>query len=666
MFKQFIKALFGRNQEPAAAGGNGSPPAVIPSSGGEELITVFDAYGREVQITRSDWRDKVFMPNLEKNWNNADQLYSLIVSGLNDGFGSDLLPAAQRLLEIDGNEERSHTVLSIVLMKSNDLDKAEATLRAGMAKVGETGTLLTNLAKVFAERGDQLRADETLWQAVQADPNQENGLLWWASVQRERDGDAGYLQALRTAAALPGSWRAQLWLARHCLGEQDVSAARALYQEVLASGLYDGGALMMMSGDLGNSGQIQLILELIAPAYDERKHDPMAGLNLLRACQQLGKLDEGEALLARMYGLSLAPLKQHLDQFTHHFQEMRKGEVHGTPINEAELKIDTIALNQPIWQYGLSNPDWFFAQKDESAPGIGFFALSKIVDAASTAEEQREDDVGRLTRAIPLYLAEAAHYWSDYTSSCYFQIVEGGGPVVSGAAVDGNPLFDIVPSEMKYFVTGEISGTAEGADAEWRVSLHLWNCSTRTKQATESGAAKQSELGALVLSLEERLLLMVGLAREQAFDEFYLRPTPEVIGLYLTELGQAFMLTLLANNMVPKDRMWGERAMLDWPLNMALQWPGVDVLKVMYISGLGKAVGYQSDVLPEYKERSLQLLRDASAVQSPAARLAPIVWKAFGMSDDLQAHVQSLPHDTHPAYVAWLDRLVGSNKTPPG
>ena len=32
---------------------------------------------------------------------------------------------------------------------------AEATLRVGMAKAGETAILLTNLAKVFGERGDE-------------------------------------------------------------------------------------------------------------------------------------------------------------------------------------------------------------------------------------------------------------------------------------------------------------------------------------------------------------------------------------------------------------------------------------------------------------------------------------------------------------------------------
>jgi hypothetical protein len=563
------------------------------------------------------------------------------------------------LLEIDAVPERSHTILSIVLMRNDQLDAAESTLRAGMAKAGKTGTLLTNLAKVFSQRGDEARANETLWQAVLADPNQDNGLLWWAAIQRESDGEVGYLQALRTAAALPGSWRAQLWLARHHLQNNDVEAARALYADVLACGLFDGSSLMMISGDLGNSGHNPLILELIGPNFDERKHNPMAGLNLLRACQELGKVDEGEALLARMYALGIAPIKQHLDQFAQAFQQMRKQAAKGTPVDVASLKVTTIALNQPIWHYGLRNADWLFSQKVQGEPEIGFFALSKITDdSTERAESQREDDLGRFTRAIPLYLAEAVHYWTDYAASSYIMIVEGGGPVVAGGETDGNALFDIVSDRMKYFVTGEIGCTGDGDGAQWRIYLSLWDCSTRVKQASESGKATTAELGDLVLALEERLLTRIGLRRQQPQDGFYQRPTAEVMPAYLTELGQALMLTLLANNHMPKSAMWGERAMLDWPLTMALHWPTVDVPKLMYISGLGKALDYQSDVLPEYKERSLQLLREANQANSPAARLAPLVWRAFGMTKELHAHKQE-PADASPAYRTWLERAAG-------
>lgn len=63
--------------------------------------------------------------------------------------------------------------------------------------------------------------------------------------------------------------------------------------------------------------------------------------------------------------------------------------------------------------------------------------------------------------------------------------------------------------------------------------------------------------------------------------------------------------------------------MLEWPLNMALQWPQVETAKLMYISGLGKALDYKSDILAEYKRRSLELLSELEQANSPAWRMAP-------------------------------------------
>jgi hypothetical protein len=236
-------------------------------------------------------------------------------------------------------------------------------------------------------------------------------LLWWASIKQEREGEAGYVAGLRTVAALPGSWRAQLWLARYHLEHNNVAAARALYDEVLAGGRYDGSSLMMISGDLGRNGEITLLVELIAPVYDEHRHDPMAGINLLRAYQELGNPDEGEKLLSRMYALDYPPLKQYLDESARAFQKMREQHAQGTPTDPGEVEINTLALTQPVWQYGLCNADWLFGQKPQEANTVGFFVLSKIDDDPTPSESQREDDLGRLTRAIPLYLAEATHYW---------------------------------------------------------------------------------------------------------------------------------------------------------------------------------------------------------------------------------------------------------------
>ena len=651
MFKRLLSVISGKKtaEQPTA-------PATEPTSD-DQLIVAYDAYGREMQIPRSEWRYKIFLPSLDEKRDDAAGLYQAIINGLNDGFAADLIPAAARLVAIDDIPERSHTIQGIVLMQNGDLSAAESTLRAGIAKAGETGTLLTYLAKVFAERGEEERADHTLWQAIQADPNQDNGLLWWVSIQQERGGDDAYLAALNRAAALPGSWRAQLWLARYHLQHNDADAARALYQHVLADGRYDENALMMVTGDLGNSGQIPLMIELVAPVYNEQRHDPMAGINLLRAWQALGNADEGEKLLERLYALGYAPLKQHLDEFTRAFQEMRQQAASGVPADPAQMQISTLALTQPVWHYGLCNANWLFSQKPQKAPIVGFFAWSKITDVEQQGESQREDDIGRLTRAIPIYFAEAVHYRSDYASRFYVQVAEGAGPVLMGGELDGNDLFDIVPPEMQYFVTGAMGCSGEGDRREWQISLSLWDCATRAKKSTESTRVTQAQLGAQVLELEQRLLAQTGLPRAESFDAFWRRPSLEAIEIYLGELAQAFTLTMVANKITPHAAMWGERSMLEWPLQMALQWPEIDTPKLMYLSGLGKAFDYRSGILNEFQRRTLELLREAENSSSPTARLAPLVWKIFGMEDELCAHLENLPEGTDTAYRAWLERV---------
>ncbi|WP_172203095.1 lipopolysaccharide assembly protein LapB [Niveibacterium sp. COAC-50] len=651
MFKRLLSALTGKkNAAPTTQ--ETTPADASPAE--EQLITVYDAYGRELKITRNEWREKMLLPNLEKQWNNADELYRLILTALDDGFAADVVAASRRLTEIDGTPERAFTIQGIVLLKTGQLDAAEAAFKTGVQKVGETATLLTNLAKVQAERGAHEQAEALLWQALLKDPNMENGLLWWAAIHVDREGDAGHLRALQAVADLPGSWRAQLWIARHHLDAKELDSARRLYEEVLAGGQFDAQSLMMISGDLGNHGHIELMLDLLGPVFDAEKHDPRAGLNLLQACVHLARVNDGEALLARLYALNLAPYKQHLDRFANELQNIKTAQTASKPIDTDQLKTTTVAITQPIWQYGLQQPDWLLHQKPDDAPQIGFFALAKVDSASNAAEEQREDDVGRYTRAIPLYLAESAHYWTDFAAATYVLAVDGGGPIVFSEELNVEGLFDIVPSQTAWLVTGKIGNQGDA----WQISLTLWDCATRTHHVTEEATATRAEIGDAVRHLEQKILAHVGRKRETPLDAFYRRPPADALAPYLTELGQLFMLTLVANNIAPKSGLWGERNMLDWPLNMALHWPSAEVPKLMYLSGLAKAKEYGSDVLPEYKARTLQLLKDATHANSVASDLAPLVWRIFGMDEEFNQSHTMRQGESDGRYRAWLERVA--------
>jgi tetratricopeptide (TPR) repeat protein len=648
MLKRLLAALKGKKVPP--------PAYMQTQAPAEDPISAYDEYGRQVTIGREDWRQKVLLPQLRKQWNDPDALCGTLIPALNDGFAPDLVDAARRLVEIDADPERSHTLLGIVLLKTGQPAESRAVIEAGIAKVGRSGVLLTNLAKAVFEESGQEAAMRVLWQAVEQDPNLENGLMWWMAAERDRGGDAAYLQALRRVAVLPGSWRAQLWLARHALETGDVDAAVGYYHEVLASGGTTRDALLMISGDLGNHGRADLALALVEPVYDPTLHGPQAGMNLLLAMHQAGDFTRGEALLSRLYALDLPPYKVQLDQAAAAFQQLRQAHSPSTRI-EGEVHISLREFTRPIWHGGLGDPVWLFAEKAQDAPRIGFSAFAMLGSNATHAESQREDDIGRLTRAIPLYLAESAHYWTGLAASTLLPVA-AGAPVVFGAA-EGPELFDRLPDTLRWYVSGEITCPAEES-GQHAIALHLWNRASRERVATENETCRLQDIGAAVLRLEQALLRHLDDVRTRPLDEFYRRPSLPAMNAYLAGLGQSLVLTLVVNGVGGKSSLWGERAMLDWPLNMSLQSDEGEVARVMYLAGLGKAKDYGSDVLPEFAKRTMRLIQEA-APGSPSERLAPVAWAAFDMDAELAAYRAALPSAVEAPYRAWLEGLIAAS-----
>ena len=101
------------------------------------MIKVFDAYGREMFITKEVWRTKVLPGTLKSNWNNAEQLAGIVIGSMNDGFFADVLAAAEQLYRIDPIPARGACAYGIVLMKNNRLDDAEKVFRDHIEKHGE-------------------------------------------------------------------------------------------------------------------------------------------------------------------------------------------------------------------------------------------------------------------------------------------------------------------------------------------------------------------------------------------------------------------------------------------------------------------------------------------------------------------------------------------------
>jgi tetratricopeptide (TPR) repeat protein len=275
-------------------------------------IVVYDKEGKPFTLERSVFAAKVLPKEFEAAFNDPERLYGAVVTALNDQFFFEALAPAQRLLEIDPRKERATTILGIALLKTGKLEEAGKLLSEFLVRE-KSGVVMTNLAKVRAEQGKKSEANKLLREALSVDPNMDNALEWYVAIARDERGESGYLDALRQIAREPGSWRAQLWLARDFLRHGDSQGALQIYRQVLASKLIPGDGLMMITGDLGNHGLIKEMVELILPIYDENRHDILAGRNLLQACVELGLKSKGLELCDRLLKLERFDYKVWLD-----------------------------------------------------------------------------------------------------------------------------------------------------------------------------------------------------------------------------------------------------------------------------------------------------------------------------------------------------------------
>jgi hypothetical protein len=107
-----------------------------------ELVRVYDSYGRELAITRHEWRDKVLLENLEAARQDPDHLYDMIVSALHDGFIADVLPYVEQLRRIDPTSARSATLLGVVYLQLHRPNDAERVLTEQVQQHGEDSYVL--------------------------------------------------------------------------------------------------------------------------------------------------------------------------------------------------------------------------------------------------------------------------------------------------------------------------------------------------------------------------------------------------------------------------------------------------------------------------------------------------------------------------------------------
>lgn len=615
-----------------------------------KMMNIIDQNGRRIQITMDEWREKVLPIALKNHWDNANLLYNDILKAIQNNFISDVEEAAIHLKEIDTIKERGYNTLAILYLKNKEFNKANELLLEYLANNPKTGTILTNLAKSYYGKDEKEKAMEILWEGLTINPNQNNGLPWYASICKDRDGIDGYIDALRRASEIKGSWLPQFLLARHELNEKNIESAKEFLKIALSQGHVTQETLLVISGELGAKGYSKELIELVEPVYDFNKNDIRVGLNLLQAYLQNKEIEKGENLLNKLMMLERPDLKNALLKISNKFDKLKIEEKASTP--KKDVQINMMVLDNPVWGHGLKTSKWFINNKEVK----GNIAVLSYADETIREKEikgyQKDNETSMLSRGIPLYVSEMINYYTDYNNKVVMPFVRDFGPVITNKQYNEAALEDIGNKINADIV---ITGSVMNAEIGYLIKNTIYNMNDKSSKKIEMFIQKEN-FGNRFNEMIKELRSELG-GYDQSNNKFYKLAEDKEVLHYLASLGHSLTQTLIQGKFVDKDLLLGERNILNWYLNMVMAYPENEAIKMMLVSGIEKSKEYGSKVYLEFKKQTLTVMMK-SKNEEIKKRLIPEIYKIYGMDNELKALKEKLTNESSDKeYIKWLNNI---------
>ena len=366
-----------------------------------------------------------------------------------------------------------------------------------------------------------------------------------------------------SSAASQANIKSRLGAAREKLTAKDLPAAVAIYEEVLASPAGDRpDVLVAISGDLGSHGHVAEIIELIAPRYDAERHGPATGLNLLQAYLAVRNPDAAQHVLDLLFALGRPELEQRLYGFSNAIAEMiatphaapPPGVVGGPAAGSEAPKVALVSVSKPIWFYGLEPlAAQLLPPKEGRLRRLAFaqLALPGYPDLAA-AMKRPEDELGRLSRAIPLWFAEAFYFSAAYAPIAAVAIMNppDGSPAhpmlfpAEWTTDNLRQLTDTAGEGLDYIVTGALRATS----GDYEILLRIWEVKNfrERKTFTARWTPATADESLAKLSAELRAYL----EWSPASAAFAFSPTTKPRA-WLDTLGASLGLFLAEKNILP-------------------------------------------------------------------------------------------------------------------
>lgn len=334
--------------------------------------------------------------------------------------------------------------------------------------------------------------------------------------------------------------------------------------------------------------------------------------------------------------------------------------------HKKDIKMDSnefgiISIDLPIWASGFRDASWLFPQIKREKK-IAFFNFSVInLHTEENEGERREDDIGKTSRSIPLYIMERLFIESNLKTSTYIIYKKGAGPVVSAVRNTGKEMNEQFKREYDYLITGTIQNNY--LNSQKTVKIFLYDKKNDTEKIivehiTEEKSFEEFGIDAANTAID-KIIEITACDKNNELKSLYKRPKNIIAPQYLGGIAQLLIQTLAQNKIVAKDTIWGEDAMLNWYKTLMEDDIYNECAKLMYIKGIVSSIDYGGTAyishingLKDYVSFFLDIIPDDFIVS-----LSPIIFKKINDGIFYDKVYNALKNKRKDDYEQWLENI---------
>jgi hypothetical protein len=321
------------------------------------------------------------------------------------------------------------------------------------------------------------------------------------------------------------------------------------------------------------------------------RHGPAAGLNVLQAYLAIREAGAAQHMLDILFSLNRPDLEERLFGFSNAISEifLQGDSVAGAaeaPQDEASpqpmAKVSIITISKPVWFYGLEPlADRILPPKGGKLRRIAFtqLGLPGAYSDIGAAMRAPEDELGRLSRALPAWLSEIFYYSPLYAPAAAVAVVEQGGgsrlPMIfltDWSAENIRQLVDTTTEPIDYAVTG----TLRHSEGDYELNLRVWEVKKFRERkrfvARWTPSTADAELGRLH---SEICQYMECVPQPGAAGLAYAAPSSP--RAWLDTLGASLDLFLAGKDIIPKAVLPAPEALAADAARLAAEFPAASL-----------------------------------------------------------------------------------------